>query len=133
MAGASAGIGRLTGAGSDARSGPGFVSAVAVSITDITVGVLRVSAPSGPTAHPLYLRDLAVIPPHHITTGQIGVAMPIIEFNREPDGRSELPIDACLFQDVIGNMPALDTDRDRKIPLGDRAVPNLMAALTRAP
>src|SRR5207237_6097995 len=34
MAGASAGIGRLTGAGSDARSGPGFVSAVAVSITD---------------------------------------------------------------------------------------------------
>src|SRR5205085_7422488 len=34
MAGRSAGIGRLTGAGSDARSGPGFVSAVAVSITD---------------------------------------------------------------------------------------------------
>src|SRR5436190_22307591 len=34
MAGASAGIGRLTGAGSGARSGPGFVSAVAVSITD---------------------------------------------------------------------------------------------------
>src|SRR3977135_161823 len=34
MAGASAGIGRLTGAGSAARSVPGFVSAVAVSITD---------------------------------------------------------------------------------------------------
>src|SRR5207237_10181706 len=38
MAGASAGIGRLTGAGSDARSGPGFVSAVAVSITDAIKG-----------------------------------------------------------------------------------------------
>src|SRR5437763_16138987 len=38
MAGASAGIGRLTGAGSDARSGPGFVSAVAVSITDAIEG-----------------------------------------------------------------------------------------------
>src|SRR5881227_2915345 len=38
MAGVSAGIGRLTGAGSDARSGPGFGSAVAVSITDAIEG-----------------------------------------------------------------------------------------------
>src|SRR3982750_1599793 len=38
MAGPSAGIGRLTGAGSGARSGPGFGSAGAVSITDAIEG-----------------------------------------------------------------------------------------------
>src|ERR1051326_2014604 len=38
MAGCSAGIGRLAGSGSGARSGPGFVSAVAVSITDAIEG-----------------------------------------------------------------------------------------------
>src|SRR6476646_1230107 len=38
MAGPSAGIGRLAGSGSGARSGPGCVSAVAVSITDAIEG-----------------------------------------------------------------------------------------------
>lgn len=36
-----------------------------------------------------------------------------------------------MFQDRVCGVPALDSDGYGKLPLGDRAIPNLMAALTR--